>query len=180
MSKIICLSGKAGSGKDTVATMMQSELEAKGFSCHIINLANLLKYICTMHLGWDGKKDEAGRTLLQKVGTDVIRANEPTFFVDFVAKMIRWFGDEWNYVIIPDVRFKNEIGTLRMSGNKVIHLYVLRDMQFNNLTEYQQHHSSETEMDSVQPDAYINNFGTLDNLKHTVKLFVEDSMEDLL
>ena len=179
MNTIICLSGKAGSGKDTVAAMLKSELESKGHSAHIIILADLLKYICTSQLGWDGKKDEEGRSLLQRVGTDVIRANEPSFFADFVAKMIGWFGDQWDYIIVPDCRFKNELSILRDCGYKLKHLYVVRDMQFSKLTEYQQHHSSETEMDSVVPDAYINNFGTIEDLKITVRNYIK-FMEDYL
>lgn len=179
-SKVICLSGKAGSGKDTAAVMMKEELESKGKTAHIINYAGLLKYICAEHLGWDGNKDEFGRSLLQFVGTDIIRAQDPLFFVNFVKSLISFFGDAWDYVIIPDCRFENEVGNLRISGFRVVHFYVVRKNLVSSLSEMQQHHASETEIDGVNPDFYINNYGTLDDLRNTIKKVVDESVEEFL
>lgn len=179
-SKIICLSGKAGSGKDTAAVMIKDELESRGKTAHIINYAGLLKYICSEHLGWDGNKDEFGRSLLQYVGTDIIRAQDPLFFVSFVKSLISFFGEAWDYVIIPDCRFENEVGNLRVSGFRVVHLYVVRESLVSNLSETQQQHVSETEIDGVMPDFYINNYGTLDDLRDTIKKVVDESVEGFL
>lgn len=177
MSKVICLSGKAGCGKDTVAGMMTDILREQGYSVHIISYAGVLKYICKEHLGWNGQKDEAGRSLLQKVGTDIIRAKNQTFFVEFVLNLLTFFGDWWDYVIIPDCRFKNEIGHLRMNGIDVTHFYVNRRNMNSKLNAEQQSHPSETEMDGVMPDFYINNYAGLPELEKTVRTVV---MEDLL
>lgn len=180
-SKIICLSGKAGSGKDTVATMIAEDLIAKGNTAHIISYAGVLKYICKEHLGWDGNKDEYGRGLLQYIGTDVIRAQNPMFFVDFAVQLITYLGELWDYVIIPDCRFENEVGALRMRGFRVTHGYVVREMLGScTMTDAQKEHVSETEMDHVVPDFYINNFGTLGDLRITVRKFINENMEDLL
>ena len=106
--KIICISGKAGSGKDTSAWMLKSELEKRGQVVLITHFADLLKYICKSFFGWDGVKDAQGRSLLQYVGTDVIRAKIPDFWVSFIANLLKLFPDQWDYVLIPDCRFPNE------------------------------------------------------------------------
>ena len=54
--KIICISGKAGHGKDYTANLLKEELEARGYSVLITHNADLLKYICKTFLGWNGEK----------------------------------------------------------------------------------------------------------------------------
>ena len=55
-----------------------------GYSTLIVHYADLLKYMCKTFFGWNGEKDEFGRSLLQRVGTDCIRNVEPDYWVDFV------------------------------------------------------------------------------------------------
>lgn len=98
--KVIAVSGHARHGKDTVAKMLQEQLEADGNKVLITHYADLLKYICKTFFGWDGKKNERGRTLLQHVGTDVVRKNEPNFWVDFVADILCYFNDYWDFVTV--------------------------------------------------------------------------------
>lgn len=68
--KIVCISGKAQHGKDTTAKLLEEILEAQGNRVLIAHYGDLVKYVCKTFFGWDGKKDEKGRTLLQRVGTD--------------------------------------------------------------------------------------------------------------
>ena len=67
--KVILISGKAGHGKDTLAGYMKNFMEKRGKRVLIIHYGDLLKYICKSLFGWDGQKDEKGRTLLQYVGS---------------------------------------------------------------------------------------------------------------
>ena len=106
--KVICISGKAQNGKDTTASFMKQALEDKGQRVLIAHFGDLVKYICKTFFGWDGQKDERGRTLLQYVGTDKIRAVSPDYWVDFIVNILTIFKDEWDYVLIPDCRFPNE------------------------------------------------------------------------
>ena len=106
---ILTLSGKAESGKDKTAKMIAEELELMGYQVLICHFADLLKYICKQYFGWDGKKNEEGRSLLQIVGTDTIRKQDEGFWVDFIKSILRFFPDEWDFVIISDCRFPNEI-----------------------------------------------------------------------
>lgn len=174
--KVILISGKAQSGKDTVAKMMQEQLKSDCYNTLIAHYADLLKYICRTYFGWDGKKDEAGRQMLQYVGTDVIRKKNPTLWVNFVLQMLQYFEDNWEYVIIPDCRFPNELYTMVESGFDTVYIRVLRNNFVSPLTPEQQKHPSETALDDVEPDFYINNEGTLDDLKNTVTEWVKENL----
>ena len=77
--KVILISGKARHGKDTLAGMMKEELERKSKRVLIAHYADLLKFICKNFFGWNGEKDDNGRALLQRVGTDVIRKQNPDY-----------------------------------------------------------------------------------------------------
>lgn len=163
--KFILISGHAGSGKDTTADLISAELTAKEYSVLKIHYADLLKYICTKFFNWNGKKDEKGRTLLQTVGTDLVRSKNENFWVDFVLDCVKLFN-MWNYVIIPDVRFPNEIGRVKLKGYDVLHIRVNRES--NILTDKQRLHESETALDNIKPDIVINNDSTKEELKNRI------------
>lgn len=171
--KVILISGKAGHGKDTLAGYMKDYLESRKFKVLIVHYGDLLKYICKSLFGWDGQKDDYGRTLLQRVGTDVIRKKEPDYWVRFVSDMLWFFPDEWDYVLIPDVRFPNEIEGL--AGFDPYHIRIDRP-GFNMLTEEQQHHISETALDEYPYDLLVRNTGTLMGLK-TMAALICDRLE---
>lgn len=170
--KIICISGHAQNGKDTVAKMMRDMLQMEGYRVLITHYADLVKFVCTNFFGWDGNKDEQGRQLLQKVGTDIVRKQNPDYWVDFIVDMLTFFEDEWDYVLIPDTRFPNEIEKLRKCGFSIEHVRVSRPDFDNQLTEEQKHHPSETALDDTCPDALIINSGDRFQLSRTVQYYV--------
>lgn len=170
--KVIAVSGHARHGKDTVAKMLQEQFQADGNKVLITHYADLLKYICTTFFGWDGEKNEEGRTLLQYVGTDVVRKKDPDYWVDFVADILCYFDDYWDFVIIPDTRFPNEFNRLKERGLDAVHLRVVRPDFVSPLTAEQQVHPSETALDNTEPDYCIINNGDLDALKNKIKEWV--------
>lgn len=171
MAKVICISGKAQHGKDTTAEMLTFHLSTMGnHKVLIVHYADLLKFICTKYFGWNGGKDTKGRTLLQYVGTDTIRTQCPDYWVDFVTNFLKLFPDEWDYVIIPDCRFPNEIDGMRNAGFDVTHIRVVRPNFDNGLTEEQRCHPSENALDDFEYDIFLNNDGTLNDLTHKVAL----------
>lgn len=166
--KILCISGKARHGKDTVAEIMKQQLTANGYRVLITHYADLLKYICGNFFGWNGRKDECGRQLLQYVGTDKIRKVNPDYWVDFLGNLLEMFHEEWDYVIIPDCRFGNEIYNLRHRGFNAQHIRVFRPDFDNGLTEEQKQHPSETALDDTVADFYIANEGSMWDLRRKV------------
>lgn len=162
--KVICISGHAGHGKDTAAWMFEDYLSKKGKRILITHYADLLKYICKQYFGWDGEKDVNGRQILQTVGTDTIREQDPDFWVNFIISVLRFFPNEWDYVIIPDARFPNEIDRLKKSGFDVLHVRVFRPEFQSLLTSEQQSHPSETALDGVEADVLLTNNAGLTDL----------------
>ena len=167
--KIITVSGKAQHGKDTFAQALCEELTSQGNKVLITHYADLLKYICRTFFNWDGNKDEKGRQILQYVGTDVVRKERPNYWVEFILSILELFGHNWDYVIIPDTRFPNEVEMLKTAYSNVAHIRVNRLNFENSLTEEQRKHPSETALDNIEPDFIFDNYGTIEDLKERIK-----------
>lgn len=172
--KVILISGKAQHGKDTTAQFLKEALEQKGQRVLIAHYGDLLKYICRTFFDWDGQKDEAGRSLLQRVGTDVVRKQDPTYWADFIGSFLYLFPDEWDFILIPDCRFPNEVDALREEWCfNATHLRVVRPGFDNGLTPEQQAHPSETALDGIEPDVFFYNVGSLELLRTLADNYVE-------
>ena len=141
---VLCISGKAQHGKDTSANMLREMLEEDGFRVLVVHYADLLKYVCRSFFGWNGEKDETGRSLLQY------------------------------FVLIPDCRFPNEIRLLEQLGFDVLHIRVVRQNFESPLTDEQQRHPSETALDHIEPDILVENKGTLNDLRRFLSDLVVD------
>lgn len=170
--QIICIAGKAGSGKDTVAKFMKEWFENHEERVLITHFADPLKFVCEKFFDWDGKKDKVGREMLQYVGTDRIRGHNPDFWVMFIREILEVFEDEWDFVLIPDCRFPNEYEVLADKFNTTL-VEVYRPQLESNLTYEQQKHSSETAMDYYNSDIIITNDRELPDLKAAVSLLME-------
>ena len=171
--KIICISGHAQNGKDTFATYLLDVMQLIGRDkVLIVHYADLLKYVCRQFFDWDGMKDDHGRGLLQHVGTDVVRSKAPDYWAKFIVDIISFFPDKWDYIIIPDCRFENEIQIFKDAGYDVIHARVERDGYDNHLTDEQKNHKSETALDGTTPDVVIKNNGGLFDLIKSAVTFI--------
>lgn len=157
--RVVLISGKARHGKDTAAEILREELADRGERTLVTHYADLVKYVCRTFLGWDGNKDERGRWMLQYVGTDVVRSVEPDYWVDFVVSILTFFHDRWDYVIVPDTRFPNEIERIRDAGFETFHLRVVRPGFDGGLDGSAGEHISETALDNYPRDALIVNHG---------------------
>lgn len=172
MINIILISGKAGHGKTTFANFIKSEFESRGKKVMKIAFADYLKYIASEYYGWNGEKDERGRTLLQHLGTDVVRKNDENFWADLVSRLIRALGDEFDYYIIDDARFPNEIEAFPLENS--IHIQIERpSITESFLTDEQQHHLSETALEGYVPDYILLNH-TFEGLKESAQTLVEE------
>jgi len=173
--KIILITAKAQHGKDTTASIIKSQLESIGKKALICHYADLLKYICRTFFDWDGQKDDKGRSILQYVGTDNIRQQNKDYWVKFIADFLRMFYNEWDYVLIPDTRFPNEIEYMGdcFNDGDVHTIRVERPNFISPLTEEQQNHPSECALDGYEMDVLITNGGTLQDLELKVKHYIE-------
>ena len=178
----IIISGKAGSGKDTVAQFMREKLEEKGKRVITIHYGDPVKWVIKDYFNWSGNKDEAGRKLLQTIGTDVVRAVHPNFWVDTIANLLDAFdkADLFDIAIIPDARFENEIEGIIDVLPASITVRIERTNEDGTswinttLTETQRKHPSEISLDKYAFDYIIHNDEGLETLKESANSVLID------
>lgn len=171
--KVLCISAKAQHGKDTAAGLIKEYLESKDKKVLITHYADLVKFVCTKFFDWDGQKDEKGRTLLQYVGTDVISSQQPSYWVDFVISILKFFENKWDYVLIPDCRYPIEASKMSDSFYTTL-LRVERPNFESGLTPKQLQHPSEIAMDNYSYDAIIYNDADLESFKEKLIWFTDN------
>ena len=170
--KVILISGKAEAGKTTTANIIKTFLEECGKKVACIPYGQYVKDTAKLIWNWDGKKDKKGRELLQWWGTDIVRAQDPNFWVDSVVRLAKVIDKYVDYLIVDDCRFINEIeawraikyvaldsatDTLanRQRFSDIITIRVERPGHENALTPEQRRHPSETELDDYIFDITI-------------------------
>lgn len=177
--KIILISGKVQSGKDTFARYFKERAEELNKKCFIIKYGDLLKYVLKTYYGWNGEKDEQGRYMLQHIGTDILRANNPNVWVNCVIELVRAIAKDYNYVLIPDTRFENEIDQWWDTEFDYITVRVERKNidgsdYDNGLTEEQKEHRSETALDDFVFNYTIMNDNTEELFKDSSYFLTEN------
>lgn len=174
--KIVLISGKARSAKDTTASYVAAELKFREQKTLIIHYADFLKWFCREYLGWDGKKEtlqhngESGRAMLQRVGTEIVRNNNPDSWVQMMIALLKGIYTEYDVVLIPDARFPNEIELLQRAFEEeatVLTMRIERPNFDNGLTQEEKNHSSEIALDDYKFDVYVKNDGDLQRLRET-------------
>lgn len=171
--RVILVSGKAQNGKDTTAFIMRELLEKQQKKVLIIHYADNLKLFAKNYFGWNGIKDENGRKLLQWLGTDVIRKNYKDTWVDMIIALLKGIKTLYDYIIIPDVRFPNEVD--KMCDNfDCVTIRIIRPNFNNGLTDEQKNHPSETALDDYPMEYELINYGGLENLLETTKTFLKN------
>jgi hypothetical protein len=171
MKSIILIGGKAESGKDSVAEMLKNKLNEKVF---ILHYGDYVKFVCKEYFNWNGEKDEVGRHILQTIGTDKIRTIKDDFWIEAVCNLVKVLKNDYDLFIVPDLRFLNEIHIpSRMFWNyKIITVKVERNNYTSELTEEQNDHVSETELNNYNFDYVIQSESGLDNLETEVDKFI--------
>jgi hypothetical protein len=168
LKQLFLISAKAQHGKDSTADILAKHLN--GISTKV-PIARDLKLICREYLNWDGNKGDKGREILQKTGTEKIRGEFKwdTFHVHRAFETIKIIEDSYDYIFVPDARFKNEVYYLQaMFPDKVTTIRVERLNYKSPLTKEQQKHISETDLDKFKFDYYIKSESGLDNLESEI------------
>lgn len=162
--------------------MIKEILAAHNKRTIVIHYADVLKFFLKEFYNWDGKKDVIGRSLLQGVGTDQVRAHNPDYWthvvVDFL-KAIEGYSD-FDVAIIPDGRFENEVNIALTTLNNCYSIRIERKNPDGskwintNLTEDQRNHPSETSLDVFAFDYVIHNDEGLELLKESAETLLKD------
>ena len=174
---IVGLSGYSSSGKDEVARIL---VERHHFTR--VAFADALRALCYeadwsidgyMSLrqlvdgrGWDHAK---GRPQVRRMLQDVGCAARSVIGEDvWVRATFESFRDVLGDIVIPDVRFHNELVAIRASGGPV---WRVERPGFGPVND----HISETAIDHAQFDQHVVNDGTLEDLATAVEaaLYIE-------
>lgn len=173
--KIYLISGKARNGKSTVGEFIKEEYENKGKKVCEIGYGSYIKYYAKTYFGWDGKEETKPRSLLQELGTEIIRKKiDPMFHVNRIMEDIKVLSYFYDIAVISDVREPIEIITPKEKFDDVVSINVKRTNFESELSEKEQQHFTEIALDSFDDYDYkVLNDGTLDNLKIKVKEIIE-------
>ena len=180
MKVVIGISGKAQHGKDTTANYLQSK-----YGGEVVHFADLLKEQCKF-VGWDEKKDEGGRTLLQNFSAPIKeywnwKATKYPEYADYgndnfysAALYDKIMSSDEKIFYIADVRFTPEYYFFKNKENirKMVFktIRVERPNFDNGLTDKQKRDKSECDLDHVIMEHTIINDGTLNDLYNKLDL----------
>ena len=188
---IIGISGKAGSGKDTAAKMLEvlyanpdisyedfANKRYKNFAdIQIVHFADSLKETAQVlfRIGeWETNTQEGKKTtinwigktvreLLQGIGQGLRDAIDPNLWV----KILFANTEGWSYYIIADVRYPNEVYAIKKRNGVLIRI--------DRKGAGAGNHSSETALDNYKEwDVHIENNGSIEDLFEAMKIFIKN------
>ena len=190
-TKIVLISGKKQAGKNTVAEILKKELSLKG--CNVIEMAfaDPLKKMAqevfrlTPRQIWNGAEKEkldkrwgmTPREIMQKLGTEVGRSIHSDVWVLNLCYRVKEANFEKNcpnqtVVLVTDTRFPNEVEIPKKILSEIATIRVNRPGM--PATAFDSH-PSETSLDNYNDwDYFVNNFGTLEDLRKQCLSIVEE------
>ena len=188
---IIGISGKAGSGKDTAAKILEvlyanpdisyedfANKRYKNFAdIQIVHFADSLKETTQVlfRIGeWETNTQEGKKTtinwigktvreLLQGIGQGLRDAIDPNLWV----KILFANTEGWSNYIIADVRYPNEVYAIKKRNGVLIRI--------DRKGAGAGNHSSETALDNYKEwDVHIENNGSIEDLFEAMKIFIKN------
>jgi hypothetical protein len=164
MFKVIGLSGKAGSGKDHIASrIITPHYGYVPFSlAWHIKTSLIGKNACTYEEAFITKPPRV-RHLLQQEGTESGRdIYGKDIWLDTAFAWMQLVYEQWGIArfVVPDVRFPNEVEYIKRKGGKVLRIIAPNRVAGSPLSMEARMHRSETALDDYPPDNYD---GLLDN-----------------
>lgn len=172
---IILISGKARSGKSTVAKMIEDFLK----DTQKIVVSPYTKYLkmyieeITNTKITDTNKP---RDLLQKISSDLIKKEltNPNLLITRQLEDLEVYSYFMDIVIIPDVRFKEEIEIIKAKFKNVISVRVIRNNYQSDLTAEQRNDITETALDNYDNYDYTIVNDGLTSLKEASNKIIND------
>ena len=145
--KLFILSGKARSGKDSVAKIIKDYYKDK--DTIVISFGHYIKDYVKRISNWDGDETTKPRALLQNIGIELIKNKiDNKLFINRILEDIEVFSYFYDIIIIDDVRLIDEIESLKEIFKNSISIRINRDNFDNGLTEVEKKHITETDLDN--------------------------------
>ena len=169
MEKVILICGKAESGKKEFAKILEKELAKNEFTSFTFPVTYFFKELLKKQYGWDGKKDKAGRDLLQKIGEEW-NNKSPGFWATLSCELLTSLELDYDVFLVTGVRRKEEIKTFKKKF-KTIAVNVVKHERKTTLTKEQEEHESENELQDYKFD-YVIEHKTKQELNELAKEFI--------
>ena len=158
---IIIINGTGGAGKDTFVSFC-AEVEK------VLNISTVdkVKEAAAILVGWNGEKDEVSRKLLVDLKQLSIAYNDaPT---KYICGMAEKFKDSEDNLMFIHIREAEEIE----KAKKLLNAKTL--LITNPRVQLITSNNSDGKVNEYKYDYYIQNDGTLEDLKEKAKKFVEE------
>lgn len=167
--KIIILSGKAESGKNKVASIIENTLKDK--KVITISYASYLKEYAKNILKWDGNENTKPRTFLQEIG-DYVKTIDNKFLINRLLQDIEVYKNYFDVIIISDARFIEEINCIKEKYENISVINIIgRENSLNNM---EKNHITEIALDNYNLyDFKIENKSSIEELEQKVKNIIE-------
>lgn len=159
--KVIIINGTGGAGKDTFVSFC-AEVEK------VLNVSTVdkVKEAAKVLVGWNGEKDEISRKLLVDLKQLSIAYNDaPT---KYICEMAEKFKNSEDNLMFVHIREADEIEKAKkLLGAKTL---LISNPRVQLITS----NNSDGKVNEYKYDYYIENDGTLDDLKEKAKEFVKE------
>lgn len=146
--------GSRHAGKSTVAERVVELLQKIEVPVTKMSMADPVKEIARDVFGWNGKKDDKGRRLLQVVGTDAGRSYNENIWVEKATLKVKQLANPTGIVVFDDIRFFNEANWIMQSSGLLIKL--TREVP-NVSAKRPDIHASERKINGVEFDLIVMN-----------------------
>jgi len=173
---LIGMCGAAGSGKDTVASILGFERVA--FADPLYEMVAIVTGMTPDEMRDREAKERpidwlgghSPRQLLQTLGTEWGRNTvSQTIWIDTAMRRVQRLLDEGKNVVITDVRFDNEAAAIKAAGGVV--WQVVRGA--GGIHGLAARHASEAGISPLLVDRVLGNWSTIERLRQTVEGAIE-------
>lgn len=166
--KLFVLSGKAKSGKNETAKIIENYYKEK--KCITISFAYYLKDYIKRITNWDGSEDTKPRELLQNLGIELIKNKiDNKLLINRIMQDIEVFSYFYDIIIISDARLIDEIEIVKEKYNNLVSIRINNNLENNGLSSIEKNHLTEIGLDGYTDFDYIINNNSFDELKSQVE-----------
>lgn len=151
MEKLIVLSGKARSGKDTVTRILIDYYKNK--KSITVSFAYYLKdYLRRMGLYQEENKP---RRLMQEFGLHLKEKMGSKFFINRLLEDIKVLEEYYDVIIVTDARLKEEMISLKEKYPQMKSMRIVRENYDNGLSETEKNDITEMDLDDFSFFDYV-------------------------
>ena len=173
---IFIVAGKSNAGKDTTCEFINSYVKRKGLKSINLQFSSYVKMYAKNITNWSGSEDDKPRTLLQILGTEIIRNQiDRKFFIKRIIEDIKVYSYYFDVITISDARFPDEINDVVNCFDSVYKIGLARPNFISKLDKEQKVHATELALDGYNDfDYYIINDGSIDELNNKIISIIDE------